>query len=253
MKLSGGLTSAACFQATMADGRSVFVKVGHGDSADEVRHEARVLRWLHADFAPAIVGLVDTDVPVLICEDLGAARGNAPTSIAETDGLLEAIGRIAGVEPAAWLPRASPRPPDAWGPLADRPEVAVRLGQDPTHWPELVSTMQAAQLHEWDCDSLVHGDLAYGNWCVTERGWVFTDWAATRLADSRLDLVIAAVRLRAAGLEVNLDLEDLPGMVTLIAGLLLRELTDPALPQKAVPSKQADAAAAYVWASTLAE
>jgi hypothetical protein len=66
--VGGGLTSAECFRVTLDGGRTVFLKVGRGEAADDVRHEGRVLQDLQAPMLPGFVGVVDAEVPALITE-----------------------------------------------------------------------------------------------------------------------------------------------------------------------------------------
>jgi hypothetical protein len=249
--LAGGLTSAKCCRAALADGRTVFVKIGYGQAADDVRHETRVLRALKSQILPDFVAALDAEVPFLITEDLSDARWDVPSDASEVLSLMESIEGISLLDPPDWLPRASLSPPNPWKAIRDDGSMALRMGQDPSSWPGLVRRLSDVRLQQWRHDAVVHGDLAPGNWCLSDRGWVFTDWATTRIADSRLDAVTAAIRLRAAGMQAEPHVEDLAGVVSLLAGFLLLELAEGAIPNRAVQSKESDAATALGWAIAL--
>ncbi|MHB8439787.1 MAG: hypothetical protein ACYDD4_11590 [Acidimicrobiales bacterium] len=224
------------------------MKIGAGDAAEDVRREAQVLAEWQASFLPGFVAFVDDDEPTLVREDLSEARFGIPVAEQgqELAGLMHTIGQIASLPVPAWLPQSTPEPPDPWRLVGVGPQ-AERFGLR----PDSVELLRSASLTRWRHDAVVHGDLAPSNWCLAPRGWVFTDWAGTRVSDSRVDPVVAAVRLRAAGIKTDLDIPELAGVVALIAGFVVQELASDRLPEEARPSKEADANAACSWALDL--
>jgi hypothetical protein len=122
----GGYTPAGRWRLHLADGSTLFAKVGSSPlTAGWVRDEALWYSQLSGDFLPALRGFVDhPEHPVLLLEDLSHARWPPPWEPGDLQRLQGLLARLASADP---LPsderpsRAGPRwretplPCSRWG------------------------------------------------------------------------------------------------------------------------------------------
>ena len=220
--VTGGYTDAVKRIASLADGRSVFVKAaGDPRTRGWLRAEHEVYAFLGSrPFLPQRLGWEDAAVSVLVLEDLSAARWPPPWSPADVVAVRDALDGLHAVR----LPPGWRRPQDAddlrggWRAVAADRDPFLALGLCSAAWlaralPRLAAAAERAQL---DGDRLVHLDVRSDNLCLRDGGCVLVDWASAARGNPLLELALWLPTLEVEGGPPP-DPAELGGMVDLTA------------------------------------
>lgn len=206
VRATSGFTRAERWRAAGPDGRGVFVKGVDDPSVKQaLRTEARVYAALHGPFLPRrLAGDDRDDRPVLVLEDLGAARWPPPWQPGDVEAVLEALEQ-------AHRSRALPDLPEAaralredlagWGRVAVAPEPFLRLGLVTRGWLEraLPALGAAERVARLDGDALLHLDVRSDNLCFVDGRAVLVDWSWALRGNPQLDLAFWAPSLAYEG------------------------------------------------------
>ena len=127
-----GYTPAERWIVALADGSSVFAKIGVDRlTSDSLRTEQRVYAALQGEFMPRVRAWDDGERPLLLLEDLSDCRWPPPWDAAGVDRVLAALASLPAADPGAALPPLSVADPDlagSWRRVAAAP--AQRFGAD---------------------------------------------------------------------------------------------------------------------------
>ena len=206
VRVQRGYTPAERWVVTFADGSSAFAKIGTTPAtADWVRAEHQWYSLLREDFLPKVVGLDDDpDRPVLLLEDLSAARWPPPWGPGELERVLSTLRRIAATRPL---------PANLRSLEEDRPSLAgwtlvqldaapfLALGLCSPDWlaralPVLLEAQDAAVLRG---DDLLHNDVRSDNLCLLPERVVLVDWNKPRCGNAAYDRTFLAPSARLEG------------------------------------------------------
>jgi hypothetical protein len=208
----GGYTPAARFRVTFDDGSSAFVKAATTPlTAEFLRSEARCYGNIQADFMPRFVAFEDDEEqPLLLIEDLSAARWPPPWEPGDVERLVATLARVAKTNLPDGLPaladvipagavRCGPR--FGWGEVAHNPEPFLALGLCSEAWlaraiPRLVEAQATANV---EGDALLHCDVRSDNLCFLGERLVLVDWAFAVRGNATFDLAFAAPSIRLEG------------------------------------------------------
>jgi hypothetical protein len=192
--VSGGWSVAVRGVLELADGRTVFGKLGDiPETAEPVRAECGMYELLSGPFVPRLLA-ADPAVPVLVVEDLSAAAWPPPW----TPDLLAALDRLFADLAATPAPDGLPNLTDrlreigAWELVAADPAPLLATGAVTPAWldralPALLAAQQAASA---DGDRLVHLDVRSDNLCFREGRVVLVDWNHAVAGDPRWDWLL---------------------------------------------------------------
>lgn len=186
---TGGFTRALRAVATFADGSTAFVKAAtEGDTARWIRREIVVYETLgERPFLPRYHGSVnraESDLPVLVLEDLTKAHWGPPWRDGDVEKVLEVLAAVRPCKTLfadGFLPSQDAERPSlaSWHKVAANPEAFLSLGFCTRQWldgalPILLHADETALL---DGDDLVHQDVRSDNLCFTNDGRaVLVDW-----------------------------------------------------------------------------
>jgi Phosphotransferase enzyme family len=203
-KASGGYTPAARWIVELADGRSVFLKLGTSDdTAAWLRDECFVYERLHGNFLPRLLGFAEgEDGPLLVLEDLSQAGRPPPWSSARVDAVLRALSDLHSQT-------APLRPYDevhgsrflGWGAVAEDSQPLVALGLVSEKWLESALPVLVAEEKRSETRGVspVHLDVRSDNLFLSGRGAVLVDWNHACLSNPLLDVGFWLPSLRAEG------------------------------------------------------
>jgi hypothetical protein len=235
-RVERGYTPAGRWVVGLADGASVFVKVGTTPGAARgVRAEARCNAQLRGSFFPRMVALDDhPEPPLLVLEDLSGGHWPPPWEPGEPERLLETLRAVAATRP---VPDGLPAPDRAslagWTEVARDPDPFLALGLCSAGWlqtalPALLEAQAAAVLAG---DDLVHFDVRSDNVCFLPDRVVLVDWNCALRGNGALDLAFLAPSLRLEG--GPLPEEILPGgaaLAAVVSGFFAARAGQPVIP-----------------------
>ena len=213
-RVERGYTPAQRWLVQFADGSSAFVKVGATPvTAEWLRLEMRRYEQLDAPFMPKRLAFDDAPArPLLVLEDLSAARWPPPWERGDVESLIRTLQRVACTRPlppdlgslAELYGRAGSdeRARCGWGAVAAAPAEFLSLGLCSAAWLEraLPRLCEAHNEALVEGDDLVHHDVRSDNVCITaDRGLVLIDWNNAHRGNGACDLAFAAPSLRLEG------------------------------------------------------
>ena len=239
--VGGGYTPAGRFRVSLADGRSLFAKVGASPLTSAwIRDEARMYASLEGtersgSEIPRFFGLVDhEDHPILLLEDLSDARWPPPWQPGDLQRLQEALARVASHRP---LPIHLPRVErDAgWREVQRDPAPFLSLSLCSGAWleaalPELLAAQESADLAGED---LLHRDLRSDNLCFRAGGAspALVDWNMAARGPAIYDVAFFAPSCRLEGGPAPEDLvPDAPAWAALVSGFFACRAGLPEIP-----------------------
>lgn len=186
---TGGFTRALRLVATFADGSTAFVKAAtESDTAKWIRREIVVYETLgEKPFLPRYHGSAnraESDLPVLVLEDLTKAHWGPPWRDGDVEKVLEVLAAVRpcktlfvdGFLPSQDAERAALA---SWHKVAADPEPFLSLGFCSRQWLEsaLPTLLHADATALLDGNDLVHQDVRSDNLCFTDDGRaVLVDW-----------------------------------------------------------------------------
>ncbi|MEY4550766.1 MAG: hypothetical protein RL685_6961 [Pseudomonadota bacterium] len=205
-KVERGYSPAERWVLQLADGSSVFAKVGTSDLTNRwLRSEHRVYAQLRADFLPQLRGWEDAaERPLLLLEDLSSAHWPPPWQPGQLEQLLAVHQRLSQTRP---LPSGLPSLEierarySGWLQVERNPAPFLALGLCSRHWLEaaLPTLLLAQDLALLSGEELVHNDVRSDNLCFLGERVVFVDWNNAHVGNARLDLAGFAPSLRLEG------------------------------------------------------
>jgi len=187
----GGYTPTARY--AVSDGkRSGFVKISTTEmTAWQMNREIAAYAGISGRFVPEVLGAdPDSQVPILIIEDLSAATWPPPWTDKLVHQVLDTIAEMHATP--STLPHGGLlEGRDAgWPSVAEDPKPFLSLGLVTPAWldgalPTLVAAEQSAQLAG---GALTHLDLRSDNLCLTPSGIKLIDWAEACRSAPDIDL-----------------------------------------------------------------
>jgi hypothetical protein len=211
--------------AELDDGSTAFVKGGAEEvTSGFLRDELRFYQAVQASFMPRFLGSDDGDPPLLVIEDLSAARWPPPWDEAAIAQVRAALAELWATPPPDWVPPIEDERDwlvGGWAAIADDPQPFLSLGLGSADWLErgLPVLHSAADRAPIEGDALIHLDVRSDNLCLTDRGAVFVDWNLVHIGNPDLDLAAWAPSLRLEGGPTpETTLPDAPGLAAALAG-----------------------------------
>jgi hypothetical protein len=179
--------------AEFADGSTAFVKAGaEAVTSEFLRDELRFYRAVEEPFMPKLLGYDDADPPLLVLEDLSAARWPPPWDGDAIASARETLAAVWSTPAPEWLPpvtrdRAFLR---GWAEIEDDPRPFLSLGLCSPDWLDqsLPVLRDAAEAAPVEGDALIHFDVRSDNICFAGRGAVLVDWNLAMRGNPDLDL-----------------------------------------------------------------
>jgi hypothetical protein len=188
----GGYTPAERWIVTFEDATRSFAKFGSTELVAEwLRLEHRAYIDIDGPFMPGFTGWADGTRPVLLLEDLSAARWPPPWQPGDVDRVLETLGLVSATPCPAWAtPVEFLEFFDGWSRIAADPHPFLGLGLVGTAWLDgalgaLVAAEAPGELHG---DELLHLDVRSDNLCFREDQALLVDWNHVTRGNSLLDI-----------------------------------------------------------------
>jgi hypothetical protein len=205
-RVERGYTPAAGWVIAFDDGSSLFAKVGMTpSSAASVRAEHGWYARLRGSFLPRVHGFEDDpERPLLLLEDLSAARWPPPWQAGEPERVLETLARVASTRPLpADLPALESRRENlvGWTEVERERAAFLALGLCSAAWleralPVLLAAEATAVLAGED---LLHFDVRSDNLCLLPDRVVLVDWNHAQRGNREVDVAFFAPSLALEG------------------------------------------------------
>jgi hypothetical protein len=223
--------------AEFDDGSTAFVKAGAEEITSEfLREELRFYLAVQAPFMPRLLGYDDGDPPLLVLEDLSAARWPPPWDDAAIEQVRAALAEVWSTPRPAWVPPIAEEREwllGGWAAIEDDPGPFLSLGLCSAEWLDeaLPVLRRAAESAPIEGDSLLHLDVRSDNLCLTDRGAVLVDWNLVHIGNPDLDLAAWAPSLHLeSGPAPEVTLPGAPGLAAALAGFFSARAGLPAPP-----------------------
>ena len=224
--IQGGYTPAERKVIEFDDGSTVFAKLGTtGLTADNLRAEARMYAAFQLDVMPRQIGFDDDPKqPLLVLEDLSAARWPPPWLPGDVERVRAALRRVAAVRPLpADIPFHEQRRKEwtGWSEVERDRDSFLALRLCTPAWlahalPALLRVESEATLAG---DDLLHGDVRSDNLCLTATRVVLVDWNLAMRGGAEFDVGFWAPSLRLEGGPLPEELlGPAPTIATVVAG-----------------------------------
>ena len=176
----GGYTPAERWIVTFEDATRSFAKFGSTELVAEwLRLEHRAYVDIDGPFMPGFTGWADGTRPVLLLEDLSAARWPPPWQPGDVDRVLETLGLVSATPCPAWAtPVEFLEFFDGWSRIAADPDPFLGLGLVGTAWLDgsLGALLAAEAPGELHGDELLHLDVRSDNLCFRDDLALLVDW-----------------------------------------------------------------------------
>jgi hypothetical protein len=244
--------------AELDDGTTAFVKAGAEEiTSGFVRNELRFYDSVTGPFMPQLLGYDAGDPPLLVLEDLTAARWPPPWD----DGAIQAVRKTLAAVWATPIPEWVPPVTDererfagGWAEIERDREPFLSTGLASAGWLErsLPLLRAAAESAPLEGRALLHLDVRSDNLCLADRGAVLVDWNWVHRGNPDLDL---AAWLPSLHLEGGPEPETLlPGagaLAVVLAGFFASRagLPPPPTAPKVREFQRAQAEICLAWAS----
>ena len=188
-----GYTSALRLVAFLADGSSVFVKIGTTDQTSEwLRRERHIYESLSTPFLARFLGWDDdTQHPLLVLEDL--SEGFWPP-LWTTERIRRVIGTLEKVcgPTVNGLPvlKEDTELAEGWTRVAKDPEPFLSLGMATEQWfNDALPTLLAVEGEKvLSGQSLLHRDVRSGNICFVGDRTILVDWNWAGIGNPQVDI-----------------------------------------------------------------
>jgi hypothetical protein len=191
--------------AEFDDGTTAFVKAGAEEITSEfVRDELRFYGSVTGPFMPQLLGVDADDPPLLVIEDLSAARWPPPWDRAAIEAVRETLAMVWATPIPDWVPPVTDereRFAGGWAEIEADPEPFLSTGLGSADWLEssLPVLRAAAESAPLDGEALLHLDVRSDNLCLVDRGAVLVDWNWVHRGNPDLDLAAWLPSLRLEG------------------------------------------------------
>ena len=238
-RADGGYTPAQRWIVNFEDGSSCFAKCAAGtphSPIDEwLRREYTVYSRLQAGFLPRLVGWDDDGAaPLLLLEDLSAARWPPPWASGDVEAVLDTLSRVHATS-LDLLP-AEELDPDLgthWREVAADPDPFLALGLCSGRWLEaaLPALIAAAAEANLSGNDLVHFDVRSDNICFDGDRVLLIDWNFAARGNGELDVASWLPSLRSEGGPLPEDiLPAAPEWAALMSGFFACRAGGPPIP-----------------------
>ena len=211
--------------AEFDEGSTAFIKAGAEEiTSGFLRDELRFYLAVQASFMPGLLGYDDGDPPLLVLEDLSAARWPPPWDDAAIEQVRAALAEVWRTPVPAWVPPITDEREwllGGWSQIDADPKPFLSLGLAPAEWLEeaLPVLRSAAEGAPIEGEALLHLDVRSDNLCLTGRGAVLVDWNLVHRGNPELDLAAWAPSLHLeGGPPPELTLPSAPGIAAALAG-----------------------------------
>ena len=200
-----GYTPAERWIVALADGTSVFAKIGvDRQTSDSLRTELRVYAALRGEFMPRVRAWDDGARPLLLLEDLSACRWPPPWDRAAVDRVLAALAELRAADPRGVLPPLSVADRDlagGWRRVAAAPAQFLSLGLATSGWlrGSAAALIGAAESADLDGPCPTHQDVRSDNLCFRQGRALLVDWNLAVLAHPDVDVAFWLPSLHAEG------------------------------------------------------
>lgn len=191
--------------AEFEDGSTAFVKAGAEEvTSGFLRDELRFYESVQGPFMPGLLGYDAGDPPLLVLEDLSAARWPPPWDDRSIELVREALEAVWATPAPEWVPPVTDEREDflgGWAEIELDPEPFLSLGLCSAEWLEesLPVLRAAAEGAPIEGNSLLHLDVRSDNLCLADRGAVLVDWNWAHRGNPDLDLAAWAPSLHLEG------------------------------------------------------
>lgn len=192
--LGRGYSGVRRLLVTFDDGRRAFVKAAVDlRTSRKLRAELVIYSQVQATFLPQVLGWRESELPVLLLEDLTDAVWPPPWSSENIELVLAAVGQINATPPPSGLPRLEEQREvfcGGWSEVATDPAPFLRVGLCSASWfdealPTLIAATDAAVL---DGEALLHLDVRSDNVCLRDGRAIIFDWDFASIGNPAADL-----------------------------------------------------------------
>jgi hypothetical protein len=222
--VGGGWSASVRGIAGLADGRTVFAKLGDlPETAAAIRAESRIYPLLSGPFVPRLVA-ADPSVPLLVVEDLSGATWPPPWTPELLAGLDRLFAELAETRAPAGLPALAERIREigAWELVAADPAPFLRAGLAPAAWLDraLPALLEAQAAVPTAGDRLLHFDMRSDNLCFRDGRALLVDWNGAVAGDPRWDrlLMVQTIQMEGGPNVRELDPDPEPAILAWVAG-----------------------------------
>jgi hypothetical protein len=203
-RASSGYTPALRLVVLLADGRSVFAKIGTtADTAAWLRAEHRLYQALSGSFMAKLIAWADDgQQPILVLEDLSHAYWPPPWSNAQIRSVLDTLHEISAQRvPGLPFLRDAAHLLDGWQRVAADPQPFLSLGFVTERWWDQVLPilLPIDGAHVVDGAALLHNDVRSDNICFVNGRTVLVDWNLARIGHPNWDIAAWLPSLTAEG------------------------------------------------------
>jgi hypothetical protein len=232
--VSGGFSPAARGVANLADGRSVFVKVGTNPwTVDAIRQEARVYDHLQGSFLVSPLAFLPGDRPILVLPDLSHGRRAPPWLPGDVEAVRRTLTEVSGASCELELSELADQDESfrSWQKIAADPGPFLSLGLcTAQEFDAAIDRITEAELaFELAGDSLLHLDLRSDNLFLFEDHVVLVDWNWACRGNPLVDLAFWAPSLGMEGGPLpDVLLPDAPEAAASVSGFFAHGATLPA-------------------------
>ena len=200
---TGGYTPAERYVFTFEDGSSAFAKAATTPLiARWLRSEHRAYSNLSGSFMARLLAWEDdSEMPLLVMEDLSAGYWPPPWRPGDVDRVLEALEALHSTEPPPGL-RPFPRKEfQCWRKVADEPEAFLQLGLASREWLDssLPALLEAEAAAPFEGSEVLHLDVRSDNICLLEDKAVLVDWNNVHQGNGLFDIAAWLPSLHAEG------------------------------------------------------
>jgi hypothetical protein len=220
----GGWSAAVRGVAELADGRSVFAKLGDmPGTIESVRAECTIYPLLSGPFIPRLVA-ADPSVPVLVIEDLSSATWPPPWTPELLAGLEGLFAELAATRAPEGLPSLADRVRSvgAWDLVAADRDPFLATGVASAEWLDraLPAVLAAQGSAPTAGDSLIHFDVRSDNLCFRDGRALLVDWNHAIAGNPQWDrlLMLHTIQMEGGPAVRELDPDPEPGILAWSAG-----------------------------------
>lgn len=200
-RVQGGYTNAIRGVVRFKDGSTAFAKCATDrQTGNWLRAEIKVYRELSADFMPTVLGWDETDLPLLLLEDLSECAWPPPWNSDRVNAVLQSLEEIHAIEMdvPAYREIFTHR---GWHEVAESPESFLSIGIADEDWltgclPVLLDARDSVVA---EGTTLAHFDVRSDNICFRHERALLIDWNNACKANPDLDTAFWVLSLHHEG------------------------------------------------------
>ena len=139
---------------------------------------------------PSLLGWEDSELPLLVLEDLSGERWPPPWTRASIAAVIATLAEVAATPPPAGLRMLASQPPEAWDAVAQDRAPFLRMGLCSQAWLEecLPALLEASRPELLEGDALLHFDVRSDNLCIGGDRAVLVDWNLACIGNPAFDV-----------------------------------------------------------------